>query len=77
MELGLVLAFVSRVRGLAALDRALASRDDVCASGQVPAVRAACLLCQVGLAGNTTWRWILVVLDVLHNGNGLSAPVRL
>lgn len=77
MELGLVLTLVSRIRGLAALDRAVVSCDDVCASGQVPAVRVAYLLCQVGLAGNTLWRWILVVLDILHNDNGLNGPVRL
>lgn len=75
MELGLVLIFVSRIRGLAALDRALMTC--VFASGQVPAVRVACLLCQVGLAVNTTWRGILVVLDILLNGRGLNGPVRL
>lgn len=70
MELGLVLTFVSRVRALAALDRALGSCDDACASGQVPAVRVACVLCHVGLAGNTTCRGILWLLDVLHNAMG-------
>lgn len=78
MELGPVLIFASRIRGLAALDRALASRDDVSASGQVPTVRVECLLCQVGHdTGNTMWRGILLVLDILHNGNGLNDPVRL
>lgn len=77
MELGLVLAFVSRMRSQTALDRALAPCDDACAPEQVPAVRVACELCWAGLAGNSVWRWILAVLGILHNGNELNGPVRL
>ena len=61
------------------LNSALASCDDACAAlgSERCLVRVACLVCQVGPAGNAVRRWIYAVLDTLHNGNGLNGPVGL